>query len=99
MAHINKYDVNDLVRCSGAFTNSAGTAIDPTTVKFKFKTPDGTITIYTHGTDAQLVKDSTGNYHVDVNANAVGTWSYRFESSGTGQAAKEVTFEVKKTAF
>lgn len=89
----NHYDAGDLVRVSGAFKDSAGTAIDPSVVKFKFKRPDtGAVTTYTYGTDSQLVKDSVGNYHVDVSADAAGAWRYRFYSTGTGQAAEQGQF-------
>ena len=93
------YDKGDLVRCAAAFTNTAGTAIDPTAVLFKVKDPSGNITTYTYLTDAELVKDSTGNYHVDVDADEVGTWYYRYYSTGTGQAAGEGTFDVLETEF
>ncbi len=59
------------------------------------RTPAGVTTTYVYLTDNELVKDSTGKYHVDINANAAGTWYYRFFSTGTGQAAEERQFEVR----
>jgi hypothetical protein len=94
----NTYDKGDLVRVSAAFT-SAGAAIDPTAVTAKYKTPAGTTTTLVYGTDGALVRDSAGNYHVDVDADEVGTWYYRFASTGTGQAASEEAFRVRATAF
>lgn len=91
----NTYDNGDLARCSAAFTTSAGVATDPTTVRFSVRNPAGTTTSYLYGTDSQLVKDSTGNYHVDIDANADGRWHYRFFSTGSGQAAAEKSFRVK----
>ncbi len=95
----NTYEKGDAVRCSAAFTTSAGVAADPTAVYFQFRTPGGTTTTYTYGVDASLVKSSTGNYYVDVNANAVGQWAYRFYSTGTGQSADEDIFTVAETLF
>lgn len=92
------YDVGDVVRCTGTFATS-GTNVDPSTVKFKFKTPAGTITTYTYGTDAQLVKSATGIYYVDVPAASSGGWAYRFESTGAGKAAAEGRFEVSHSQF
>ncbi len=89
------YDKGDLVRIAAIFKNAAGTPIDPTTVQFKFTTPALVTTTYTYPSDAQLVKDSTGNYHVDIDANTNGTWRVRFQSSGTGQAAAEDEFFIK----
>ncbi|MCI0420075.1 MAG: hypothetical protein L0312_12765 [Acidobacteria bacterium] len=93
------YDKGDIVRVSGAFTNDAGVAQDPTTVIFRFVNPAGTSTTYTFGVDGALVKDSIGNYHVDIDANAEGDWHYRWESTGTGQAADEGQFRVDDSRF
>ena len=96
---VNSYDVGALVRCSAAFTNIAGAAIDPAAVKFKYRTPAGSITTLIYGTDAALVKDSVGNYHVDVSPTTHGDWLYRFEATGTGQSAEESLFFIKDSAF
>jgi hypothetical protein len=96
---VNQYDVGDLVRVTGTFTDAAGTAIDPTTVAFKVKKPDRSITTYTYGTDMQLVKESTGNYRVDISADVKGKYKYRWYSTGNGQAAGESEFEVIKSSF
>jgi len=93
------YDKGDLIRCSAAFTDADDNAQDPTVVGFKVRDPSNNITSYVYGTDAELVKDSTGNYHVDVDADEVGTWYYRFYSTGTGQAADESEFEIEATKF
>ena len=53
----------------------------------QYKDPSGNTTSLTYGVDAALVKDSTGVYHVDVDADEVGWWHYRVYSTGTGQAA------------
>lgn len=90
----NKYDYGDLVRASGAWTNSAGTAIDPTVVKFSYRDPSGNETVLTYLSDAALVRDSAGNYHVDIDADEAGVWYYRWWSTGTGQAAEAIKFVV-----
>lgn len=94
---MSTYVRGSLVRVSGAFTNAAGTAVDPATVTFKSRSPDRSVALSTlvYGVDAALVKDSTGNYHVDVDANANGTWWWRWESTGMSQAADEGSFDVE----
>ena len=93
------HDKGDLVRVTGTFTQST-TVLDPTTVLFSFSKPDGTTTTtYVYTTNTQLVKDSTGIYHVDLNADQSGVWYYRFFSQGTGQAAQEGEFTVAKSNF
>lgn len=99
MSPPNVYDLGDLVRVSGAFRNAAGTLIDPTTVGFEFRGPTGAVTRYAYPADPQLAKDSTGNYHVDIDASAAGTWHWRWESTGTGQAAEEGAFVVRESAL
>ncbi len=99
MAEPNTYDLGDLVRVTGTFKNAAGAAIDPGTVAFKLRAPAGTVTSYVYGADSALVRDALGAFHVDVSAVASGTWHYRWESTGTGQAAEEGSFVVEGSAL
>lgn len=94
-----QYDVGDLVRVTGTFTDSAGTATDPTVVGFKYNDPAGTTTTYIYGTDAEVVKDSTGVYHVDISATTKGVWEYRWYATGVGQSAGEGHFTVRVSRF
>jgi hypothetical protein len=97
---MNQYDKGQLVRCYGTFSDEAGTtATDPTTITFKFKNPAGTTTTYVYGTDSQLVKIGTGRYRVDVSGSSAGVWWYRFEGTGTVQAADEGQFLIEAGGF
>ena len=96
---MNTWTLGSVVRVTGTFTNSSGTAIDPTSVFFKFKTPKGTITSYTYGADAELVKSTTGIYYVDITTTMAGTWFVRFSSTATGAAAEEDEFNVRHSHF
>lgn len=85
------YSVGQLVRLSVAFTIS-GVATDPTTVTLKVKDPTGTETTYTYAA-AQIVKDSTGNYHMDYTVPAhLGYYFYGYEGAGTVIASSESSF-------
>jgi hypothetical protein len=95
----NVYEKGDLVTISGAFTTAGGANLDPTTVFCQYKDPTGATTTLTYGVDAALVKDSVGHYHALVDANAVGQWSYRWYSTGTGQTADETFFMVEDSEF
>ncbi len=90
---LNIYKNGQKVRCSVAFTVS-GVATDPTTVTCKVKDPSGNVTTYVYGTDAALVKDSTGNYHVDVTTDENKQWYFRFEGTGACVAVEESSFRV-----
>lgn len=94
---MTEYDMGDLVRASTAFTNSGGTATDPSTVTVKYRVGAGVVTTYVYGTDAEVEKDSTGNYHVDILANISGVYHVRWEGTGTVTAADEDTWIIKKS--
>jgi len=96
---INGYDKGNLVRVTGTFKNSAGTLIDPTVVNFAYYVAGAAPTVLVYGTDAGLVKSSTGIYYVDVSLTSSGTWYYRFYSTGTGQAAEEWKLLCNESAF
>jgi hypothetical protein len=96
---MSEYDVGSLVRVTGTFKDSTGAVTDPALVQFKYLTPAGAATTYVYGTHSQLVKDSTGVYHVDVTLGSTGTYRVRFESSGTGQASQESSLVAKYTSF
>jgi hypothetical protein len=98
-ANINTYDKGDVVICDVTFTNESGVVGDPAVVLFSVMDPEGTLTTYTYGTDAALVKDSTGVYHLDLNADIEGMYRYRFYSTGSGKAASEGQFLVKDSVF
>ena len=70
------------VRISGTFALD-GAAIDPDTVTFEIKLmPAGTPTSYVYNVDEELIKDSTGHYHLDLLPDIAGRW--RYDISGVG---------------
>ena len=90
----NLYELGKVVRCSISFTQ-AGAGVDPTTVTFTFKDPSGNRIAYVNGVDAQCVKDSTGNYHVDLTTDEAGRWEYRFEGDTPAAGVDEGFFQVE----
>ena len=83
---MNRYHVGTLVRVSVTFKVS-GTATDPTTVTVKVKKPNGAKLSYVYGTDPEVVKDATGEYHADVLTTVTGHYHYRWEGTGTAHVA------------
>lgn len=84
------------VRAAALFTIfDTVTALDPDDVFVSVKTPAAVLTTKEYGVDVEVVKDSTGNYHLDINANEVGIWYVRWFSTGNGQAADEDSFTVE----
>ena len=91
---INYYKLGQKVRCTVTFTVD-GVLTNPTTVTAKIKDPSGNVTTYVYGTDAALVRDSTGVYHVDVVTDKKRQWHFRFEGTGTCTAVEESAFGVR----
>jgi uncharacterized protein YfaS (alpha-2-macroglobulin family) len=96
---MNSYDQGDLVRVAAVFTDEAGTATDPDQTFVTFRTPTGTLTTYEDGVDVELVRDSAGTYHIDIDASIAGVWRVRFYSTGTGQAAETTEFYVEPSGM
>lgn len=92
------FDSGVVIRVAAVFTNSAGTAVDPTTVKFSYRADALAVTTtLTNGIDAALVKSSTGNYYVDVDSReSSGQFDARFFATGTNQASSaDIRFYVR----
>jgi hypothetical protein len=95
---MNKYDYGDALQLTGTWTID-DVATDPTVITFKVKKPNGDVITYIYNTDEEVVKVSTGVYYIILNLNQEGVWHYRWEGTGSAQAASESQFEVKDSAF
>lgn len=96
---INVYTKGRLVRFAALFKNAAGAAADPTGVSFKTRSPAGTLITYVYPTDVALVRDSTGNYHIDVAVGESGEWHHRWEGTGAVVTAEDSQLVVEPSAF
>jgi hypothetical protein len=88
----NNYLKGSVVRLSVAFTNAAGDAADPAGVEFDLQPPTGDKVTYIYGVDAELEKDSVGNYHVDYTVTEEGIFWYKFTGTGVNSAVAEAWF-------
>lgn len=77
-----------------AFTDANGAAADPGEVYLEIRLPDKTTTTYQYGVDAALIKDSTGNYHLDYTTSTTGSYRYRWYSLVSGITADTGIFYV-----
>lgn len=96
---MNQYVLGTAVKCDGNFTDLAGVLIDPDVVRFRLRAPDGTLTTYVYGDDVEVVRETSGVYHVWVPTLQSGDYCYRFESEGYGQVANEADFSVDDSCF
>ena len=85
----NSYDVGDVVRSSVNFQTTSGADVDPGTVTFKEMPPDGVVSAFVNGTATEVVKDSTGNYHVDVQLTLPGQHRFRWDGTVSDEAAAQ----------
>ena len=94
------YDIGDSTRLTATFRDEASNVADPDAVTFKVRrTGGGSTTTYVHGVDAELVKDATGVYHVDLIHTTSGSYCFRWEGSGTVDTAAESHFTIKDSCF
>lgn len=97
----NSYYCGTDVKCEVYFYSDAAktTLADPTTVKFRKKSPSGVVTEHVYGTDAALVKAATGHYYDIVNPDDGGRWEYVFRGSGAVAVTQPGYFEATETLF
>jgi hypothetical protein len=72
----------------------AHTLVDPTTITAIVKHPDGTTVTKVYGTDAEVVRDDVGTYHMDVSCATPGSWVLDWTGAGSLQAESQVAFKV-----
>lgn len=81
-------NIGDQVKISGN-VKTAAVDVDPSVVKAWTRTPSGTVTTYTYGTDSEVAKTDTGDYTLTFDVDTAGTWWCGFYSTGTGKAASD----------
>ncbi len=89
----NIYSVGQVVRLSVAITQQ-GVGVDPAAVSLIVKDPTGAETTFTYA-GAQIIKDSTGNYHYDYTTQYAGTHQVRWWGTGSGAGAQQDSFIVQ----
>jgi hypothetical protein len=97
------YTPGDLVKLRAHFFDPGCSPVDvdPDNVVLRIKDPDGNVTAYQYGDDVRLEKESAGHYlfPVDTTSGSAGDWHWRWEGTGSYQAAIEGSFKVAATAF
>lgn len=95
---MNNYEVGDVVRITGTFTNTSGVAADPTAVTILVKRRDGATTTYTFA-GGTVTKSATGIFYADHTVTAEGVYDYRIVGTGAVVTASEGTFQVPDSQF
>jgi hypothetical protein len=85
------YDVGDTIRVTATYTDTGGVAIDPTTITFIKKTPDGAVTSQTTG----ITNPTSGSHYVDIVTTGQGLYEYVFTSTGNVVQRAQSWFSVR----
>ena len=93
------YPQGATIRITGNFTNASDSAIDPATVSFGFRALNDDPTVFVYGTDEEIVKDSTGVYHVDQALPNAGRHVYRWEGASGAVFEKTIVVEKKRVTI
>ena len=95
------YDIGDVVRITGTFTDTGGSPGDPTVVHFAYDTPTSTAPTTATRPGAStgevngIVRSSSGVYYYDITTTGRGLYETRFTSTGVLQASGESWFSVR----
>jgi hypothetical protein len=93
------YQTGDTYPASITVRDDAGTVTDPDSLTLSVREPDATVTVYTYGTDALVVRDSTGVFHADVALTAPGMWVLAWATSNEDEVeAVQVSVAPAPTA-
>jgi hypothetical protein len=79
--------------------NLAGAEVNPGTVSVKVKSPLGVITTYVYLTNPEVVKDSDGNYHIDIDPDRQGVWSVKWIGTGANKGSAKSRFKIDEDDF
>lgn len=93
---VPSFKVGQAPRLSAAFVDVDAAPTDPTVITFTITEPDenATVTTYVYGTDAALVRDGVGLYHVDFDIVNAGEHCYTFNGTGSLKAFNSDKFEA-----
>lgn len=95
---MNVYDVGDMVRLRVSFANSAGTAVDPSTVTLQIRRESdaqGSYSNLIYGVNS-ITKAGTGEYYHDFSVTSDGMHRYRWNGLGANPAASETPFMIRQ---
>ena len=95
---VEAYDKGDRVRFSAIFRDLADVLTDPTAVKLRIRRPDASVSELTLA-GGQVVRDSLGQFHADVDIDQSGAWAGKWEATGALVTAEEFNFIGKASNF
>jgi len=92
------YDVGAVVEAA-VDIDVDGVLTDPSALTVKYRDPGGNVTTKVFGTDAEVVNDDVGIYHIDIHTDEKGEWAVRWVGTGEASGATEYSFHVRASRF
>jgi hypothetical protein len=95
------YNVGDIIQTTAIFTvkdavTNEDVLTDPDTVIVRVRPRSATTyTVYTYGTDAEVVKVGVGVYRADILATSADVWLIRIEGTNAAQGAETSSYVVE----
>jgi hypothetical protein len=91
---VNTYPRGSVIELAATFRDDQGNALDPTTVTFTTRDPNGNLATYQYPSATNISHNGTGVFVCTFVAGTTGQWYWRAQSTGIGQAADEGEFYV-----
>lgn len=88
----------DNLRARGIFKNNAAPPVltDPSSVTVTINGPGDNVNTYIYNTDVEVVRDTTGTFHVDFVATEAGRWWVEWHGTGGVTATGSLNFLVNQ---
>ena len=96
---MNGFEPTSRIRIRARIKNWDGDLANPTTLQCTVHEPDGTNTTFVWNTDTELVRESTGEFYIDWDADQSGLHKYRWQAGGTIVAAFGGSFNIRQSRF
>jgi hypothetical protein len=96
-----KYILGEPIRIEATFRNDAGALADPTAINVRvrkwplFDLLDEIVYTWPVASVPPVIRDSVGEFHLDLTADVEGPWRYRVEGTGAVVDVEEALLQVK----
>lgn len=84
-------DVGDVVTSQMIFANSAGAAVDPSSVTLYLKDPSGAVGTYTYASGS-VARTAQGTYTYNGTVTQAGYYNVRWVGTGAANAAEQTRY-------
>lgn len=99
-SRVPEFVVGQQITVTVTFRNrSTGVLVDPTTVTWRVRKPDGDEATYVYGVASQVTKTGTGTYVGTITVDQPGTFTSNWKGTGAVIGADEEHFEGHRSSM